>query len=136
MSAMAVPRESREFEDTVVRADLSMWGFFKGRQCAADGYSPVNTLDQLMSGRTDNPGHRVLVLDMPERAWAVNRIVMSLPRDYISTLIARYCLPVEPTTGRPYEPAFLSGLLGISLSLYRKRLYYAKAAYRIRVFGL
>lgn len=130
------PKESRAFEDSVVRADLSMWGYQKGKQCAADGYSPVNTLDQIMSGRSDNPGHRVLVLDMPERAWAVNRIVMSLPRDYIQILIARYCLPVEPTTGRPYDIAFLADLLGISVPLYRKRLYFAKAAYRIRVFGL
>jgi hypothetical protein len=132
----AVAADSRDFEDNVVRADLSFWGFHKGKQCASDGYSPSNTLAQIMSGRTDNPGHKILCMDMPGRAWEINSEVMRLPRDYVAVLIARYCLPVEPTTGRPYDIEFLANLLGISVPLYRKRLYYAKAAYRVRVFGL
>lgn len=132
---IATREDSRRFEQSVVNAELSHWGFWKGLQYAADGYAPANTLAQIMSGRTENPGHRVLCLDMPKRAWEVNSVVMRLPTDYIAVLIARYCLPVDPATGRPYEIPYLAGLLEISIPTYRQRLYYARTAYRIRVFG-
>ena len=126
---------SRTYEDNVVHAELSFWGYHKGKQHAAEGYAPANTLAQLLSGRTDNPGHRILCLDMPARAGLINSVVMRLPTDYVAVLTARYCLPVEPSTGRPYEVSFLSELLGISTSVYRFRLHRAKVAYRQKIFS-
>ena len=107
----------------------------QGAAHAAEGYAPANTLAQLLSGRTDNPGHRILCLDMPARAGLINSVVMRLPTDYVAVLTARYCLPVEPSTGRPYEVSFLSELLGISTSVYRFRLHRAKVAYRQKIFS-
>lgn len=123
------------FEDSAVVSDLKYWGYHKGKQCAADGYSPTSTLDQLLSGRSDFGGHRVLCLDMPRKAWEINYRVMSLPTDYKAVLMARFCLPVKSDTGQPYEPLELADFLGISVSTYRHRLMQAKRSYKRLIFG-
>ena len=122
------------YEQSVINSELKFWGYHKGKQYAADGWSPNNTLAQLLSGRSDRVGHRILVLEMPPDAWRINAAVMRLPTDYIAALVSRYCLPVVPETGRPYEPAFLAGLLGIDLGTYRDRLVRAKIAYGSLIF--
>ena len=92
----------RTFEDSVVNGDLSYWGFWKGLQYAAEGYSPENTLAQIFSGRAENPGHRVLCLDMKPRAWQINgRIYRHLPMWQIAALTARFCLPARDS--QPYR---------------------------------
>ena len=127
-------RHSRTFEDSVVNADLSYWGFWKGLQYAAEGYSPMNTLAQIFSGRSDNPGHRVLCLDMKPRAWAINgRIYNFLPMEEIEALTARYCLPVRPD-GHPYRATELAGFLGVTPEDYLMRLGNGRASYRALIF--
>lgn len=128
-------RRPQQFEDSVVQSDLKYWGYHKGKQYAAEGWAPANTLAQIMSGRTDNPGHRVLCLDLPAGVWPINSRVMMLPTDYVGALVARYCLPVERETGRPFDPSYLAELLGTTLPTYRKRLTLARAAYRTMLFA-
>ena len=123
------------FEDSATVSDLKYWGYHKGKQCAADGYSPVNTLDQLMSGRGDCGGHRVLCLDMPPEAWRINARVMELPTDYIAVLLARFCLPVKAHNGQPYDAHELAVILGVSVTTYKFRLTQAKRYYRRLLFG-
>ena len=65
-------RPKQSFEDSVVYDDLRYWGYYKGRQCAADGYSPENTIAHILSGQSGVVGHRVLVLDMTPRAWQIS----------------------------------------------------------------
>jgi hypothetical protein len=127
-------RVSRSFEDSVVNADLSYWGFWKGLQYAAEGYSPANTLAQIFSGRSDNPGHRILCLDMKPRAWQINgRIYRYLPMEEIEALTARYCLPVKPE-GHPYRATELAELLCIAPEDYLHRLAQGRASYRSLIF--
>ena len=123
------------FEDSAVVSDLKYWGYHKGKQYAADGYSPENTLAQILSGRSDFGGHKILCLDMPQRAWEINYRVMELPTDYIMVLVARYCLPVKSQSGQLYEAPELAELLGVSVSTYKFRLTQAKKYYRRLLFG-
>lgn len=138
MSAAVRERRGRggySFEQSVVNADLSYWGFWKGLQYAADGYSPENTLAQIFSGRSDNPGHRVLCLDMKPRAWAINgRLYRYLPMALIEALTARYCLPVKPD-GQPYRATELAEFLGIKPEDYINRLARGRALYRSLIFS-
>ena len=124
----------RSFEQQVAHSDLNYWGFWKGLQLAADGASPINTLAQIMSGRCENPGHRVLCLDMKPRAWQINARVFSLPGDLIAALVARYCLPCKPD-GHPYRPYELAPLLGVSPRVYRDRLERGRIKYREMIYG-
>lgn len=126
------PRQS--YEQSVVSSELKYWGFHKGKQFAADGWPPESTIAQLLSGRSDRAGHKILVLEMPADAWQINATIMRLPTDYIAVLVSRYCLPVEPTSGRLYEQAYLAGLLGIDLPTYRARLSLARDAYAGLIF--
>jgi hypothetical protein len=122
------------FEQSVVNGDLSYWGFWKGLQYAADGYSPENTLAQIFSGRADNPGHRILCLDMKPRAWQINgRIYVHLPMAQIEAITARYCLPVRPD-GQPYRATELAGFLGIAPEDYLDRLARGRASYKAVIF--
>lgn len=128
-------RSSRTFEDSVVDSDLSYWGFWKGLQYAAEGYSPASTLAQIFSGRSDNFGHRILCLDMKPRAWSINgRIYNYLPMEEIEALIARYCLPVRPD-GHPYRATELAGFLEITPEDYLHRLGNGRASYRALIFS-
>ncbi len=126
-------RAPQTFESSVVESDLKYWGYWKGRQCAADGYSPENSIAQIMSGRSDRPGHRVLCLDMKPRAWQINARVLRLPAVLVEALIARYCLPVK-LTGHPYQGHELADVLGVSHSVFRQRLADARRQYRAHVF--
>lgn len=127
-------RPRQTYEQNVVTSELKYWGYHKGKQYAADGWPPDSTLTQLLSGRGGAVGHKILVLEMPPEAWRINAIVMKLPTDYIAALVSRYCLPVVPETGRPYEQAFLAGLLGVDLPTYRERLAKARNAYAGLIF--
>ncbi len=122
------------YEQSVASSELKYWGYHKGKQFAAEGWAPSNTLAQIMSGRSDNPGHRILCLDMPASVWPINAAVMRLPTDYVAVLVSRYCLPVEPNTGRPYEAHYLADLLGIGAQTYRDRLSRAREAYSRLIF--
>lgn len=118
------------YEQSVATSELKRWGFWKGLQYAADGWPPSNTLAQIMSGRADRPGHRILVLEMPAEVWRINAAVMKLPTDYVAVLVSRYCLPVQAETGEPYAVDFLASLLGISPGRYATRLDAARRAYQ------
>lgn len=127
-------RPRQTYEQNVVTSELKYWGYHKGKQYAADGWAPESTLTQLLSGRGGTVGHKILVLEMPPEAWRVNAIVMKLATDYIAVLVSRYCLPVVRETGRPYDQAFLAGLLGVDLLTYRARLSKARDAYAGLIF--
>jgi hypothetical protein len=125
----------RTFEDSVVNGDLSYWGFWKGLQYAAEGYSPTSTLAQILSGRSDNPGHRVLCLDMKPRAWQINgRLYTHLPMNQIGALTARYCLPVRPD-GQPYRATELAEFLEVEPVAYLDCLARGRAAYKALIFS-
>lgn len=126
-------RRRRTFEDSAAHSDLSMWGFWKGLQLAADGYSPMNTLTHILSGRGEKPGHKILCLDMKPRAWEVNARVFSLERELIDVLVARYCLPVNPN-GQPYRTTDIAPYLGITSSLFDERLNRARERYKALIF--
>lgn len=125
----------RTLEQSVVHSDLTYWGYWKGRQYAANGYSPMNTLSQIMSGVGGHPSHKILCLDMKPRAWQINSRVIRLPEELRAVLVARYCLPCK-ADGQPYQICELAPILGISESLYRHRLTRARQAYEWAVFAL
>lgn len=134
---MARPRQS--FEDSVVYDDLRYWGYYKGRQCAADGYSPENTIAHILSGQSGISGHRVLVLDMTARAWQINARVFTQPTDQVAVLIARFCLPVKldgSQAGQPYEAGEIAEVLKIDRRTYWERLRLARLDYRRSIFGV
>jgi hypothetical protein len=130
---MARPRHS--FEDSVVADDLRYWGYYKGRQYAADGSSPENTIANIMSGAGSIPGHKVLVVDMTPRAWQINARVFRLPTDYVSVLVGRYCLPVKHKDGQPYSAEEVAEVLKIGMRIYWGRLSSARSAYRRTIFA-
>jgi hypothetical protein len=122
---------SRSLEDSVVNSELSRWGFWCGLQYAADGYSPTSTLSQIFCGRSERPGHRILVIDPPERSkfWQINARILMLRRELYEVLVARYCLPVK-STGHPYYPSELATFLGITAHVYAERLALARRTYQ------
>lgn len=126
-------RRKRTFEDSVVHSDLCYWGYWKGRQYAADGSSPINTLSQILSGVGGQPGHKVLCLDMKPRAWQINAKVFSLPSELREVLVGRYCLPVKEN-GQPYKTEEIAPLLRITPRGFYKRLAQARQAYTSMVF--
>lgn len=130
---VAVVRHGRSYEDSVVESDLKRWGFWLGIQYAADGYPPSSTIEHIFSGRGDNPGHRVLCIDPPERFWDINRRVLFLRREFYEALVARYALPCKPT-GIPYYPSELAGLLRVKPHTYVDRLASGRRGYRRLVF--
>lgn len=117
-----------------MQEDLRYWGYHKGKQCAADGYRPESTIRELLSGRTELSGHRILCLDMPPRAWEINFRVFSLPGDLVSALIGRYCLPVRPD-GLPYRADQVAKSLHVPVRIYRWWLTEARRRYRAMLFG-
>lgn len=127
---MAKPRT---FEDSAVHSDLSYWGYWKGLQLASEGYSPINTLTQILSGRADRPSHKILCFDMKPRAWEINTKIMAMNRELYEVLVGRYCLPVDPN-GQPYSVATVAPLLGISRELFQTRLDRAREQYKSMIF--
>ncbi len=124
----------RSHEDSVVEWDLRRWGFWAGVQYAAEGYPPQNTLAQIFSGRTDNPGHRIVCVDPPERFWEINRNVLLLRRELYEVLVARYALPMK-STGHPYYVSELSEYMRIKPETFLDRLAKAKRGYKSIIFS-
>lgn len=123
-------------EESAVEYELRRWGLWLGIQYAADGYSPMCTLAQLLCGRGSRVGHRVLCVDPPEHSkfWEYNRNVLKLKREHYEVLVGRYALPCKPHNGEPYKVTELAPLLGISPEEYLDRLSAARAAYRRVIF--
>lgn len=119
------------FEDSAVIADLRFWGYYKGRQYAADGYSPESTLVALLSGVGHRPQHRVLIPDMPHRAWEINGRIMAFHERLIEPLVGRYCLPRYSEA----DDGEIAEALGYSVRTFYRRLGEARRAYRRSVFG-
>jgi hypothetical protein len=128
--------KGRTHEDQVTHGELSRWGFWCGIQYAADGYSPINTLKLIFSGRGNNPGHRVLCIDPPTRTrfWEINANILMMRREFYEVLVARYALPCKPSTGHPYYASELAGFLGITPELYLERLARATRGYKSIIF--
>lgn len=135
MKQLRVVRGSSH-EDSTVHAELARWGHWLGRQFASEGYSPSNTIAQIMSGRGSKVGHKILCLDPPPRFWEFNRNVLRLNRELYEVLVARYALPCKYDTGEPYRAVELAAFLGIPLSTYVNRLDAARASYRRLIFPL
>lgn len=121
-------------EESAVEWELKYWGYHVGRQYASEGYSPSNTLAQIMSGRGSKVGHKVLCLDPPARFWQFNSNVMQLNRELYEVLVARYAVPCNYDTGQPYRAVELAAFLGIPISKYVDRLALARAGYKRIVF--
>lgn len=127
--------KGRSFEDSVVESDFRRWGFWTGVQYAAEGYSPTSTLSQILSGRSDRPGHRILCVDPPEKSrfWEINRRVRKLDRELFEVLVARYALPCRPD-GQPYRSSEVAPLIGISGTLFAMRLSAARVHYKRLIY--
>lgn len=125
----------RTYEDQVTQGELSRWGFWCGIQYAAEGYSPINTLKLIFSGRANNPGHRILCVDPPKRSrfWEINANVLMMRREFYEVLVARYALPMKDT-GQPYYVSEIAGFLGITPELYLERLARATRGYKGIIF--
>jgi hypothetical protein len=128
-------KHGRSHEDSVVESELRRWGFWVGIQYAAEGYSPMSTLSQILSGRSDRPGHRILCIDPPERVGfaALNNRVLMLRREFYEVLVARYALPCK-ADGQPYRSSEVAPMLGISGSLFADRLTRARTGYKRMIF--
>jgi hypothetical protein len=123
-------------EESAVEWELKRWGFWLGRQFASEGYSPSNTLAQIMSGRGSKVGHKILCLDPPPKFWEFNRNVLQLKRELYEVLVARYAIPCKYETGEPYRATELAAFLGIPISTYVDRLNKARIAYRGLIFPI
>jgi hypothetical protein len=126
---------NRSHEDSVVEYELRRWGYWAGIQYAAEGYAPMNTLSQILSGRSERPGHRILCIDPPTRTrfWEINARVLMLKRELYEVLVARYCLPMKQD-GQPYRTTEVAPFLGISPPLFADRLMRARLGYKRMIF--
>lgn len=124
----------RTAEDSAIESDLKYWGFHYGKICAADGYPPVAAVARLMEGLSDSFDSKVLIPDMPPRAWRTHYEVMTLPGIYHGALIARYCLPPRDTDGRLYTVKEICRALGCSASAYKMRLSRARQCMKAKIF--
>jgi hypothetical protein len=137
MSAVAVTEfkpKARRFEDSAVQQDLKYWGYHKGKQLAADGYPAGQTIKELMAGDSGRPGHKILVRDMPPRAWQINAMLMRLPDHLIEVLVGRYCLPCKPN-GNPYESDEIAEFIGVTRRTYFRHLNKARSLYKTMIFA-
>ena len=123
-------------EQSAVEWELRTWGYHLGVQFAAEGYSPTNTIAQIMSGRGSKVGHKILCRDPPEKFWEFNRNVLRLKREFYEVLVARYAVPCRYDTGEPYRATELAAFLGICPEIYLDRLNKARAAYRSLIFPM
>jgi len=128
-----LPRRGQAHEDSVVESELKRWGLWCGLQYAAEGYAPSSTIAQILSGRADRPGHRVLCIDPPEHFWEKNRRVLMLRRELYEVLVARYCVPLK-RDGQLYRVSELAGFLGIAPETYLFRIAQAKRGYKRLLF--
>jgi hypothetical protein len=131
-------RDKYTFEDSAVVSDLRYWGLWKGIQCAADGYSPESTIRELLSGRTEISGHRILCKEMPDRAWEIDVRVRQIPLPFRAALFVRYCLQMKENADksmRPYNEHELARFLDVSVRMYRALLVSAKNRYKTMLFG-
>ena len=126
-------RAKWDMERSAVEGDFKYWGYYKGRQCAADGYPAGATIKEIMAGSVPRPGHRILVKDMTPRAWDINGRIMQLPSEQIEALIGRYCLPVK-ANGTRYEADEIATAIGVSVRTYHRRLTDARVQYRRILF--
>jgi hypothetical protein len=131
---------SRSLEDSVVNAELGRWGFWLGSQYAADGYSPMSTLSQILSyhggaDRSGIAGHKVLCVDPPARTkfWEINSRVLLLRRELYEALVAAYALPCKQD-GQPYRATEKATFLGITPELFLDRLARGKRGYKSLIF--
>jgi hypothetical protein len=121
-------------EQSAVEWELKTWGYHLGVQFAAEGYSPSNTIAQILSGRGSRVGHKILCRDPPARFWEYNRNVLRLKRELYEVLVARYAVPCRYDTGEPYRATELAGFLGVTPEVYLDRLGKARAGYRRLIF--
>jgi hypothetical protein len=123
-------RKRRSEAGAQAEADLKHWGFHVGKQYAASGFPSNSTLLTLLSGHSDlNPlGERfgINTLDIPGTAWAINALVMRLPGYLRSTLIGRYCLPMDYETGHPINPRVIAEAMNLPVRTYYRHLEVAR----------
>lgn len=111
-------------------SDLRYWGYYVGKQYAADGYPGSCTLLMLLSGHSDlNPlaeQFGVNCIDMPEDVWQINASIMRLRAGLRSVLIARYALPVDYASGQPIQVQVIAAALGLHVRMYHRMLEQAR----------
>ena len=135
-------RHRKTFEQRAVESELKRWGYWCGKQLAANGYPPEEGVSRPKAGDSDHPRHKILIPDMPADVWQINAVIAKMPGILREVLIARYCLPPkhEYREGKlynvtRYETDEIAAILGISASLYRRRLTQAKRVYQRHVYG-
>jgi hypothetical protein len=123
-------RTRRSEAGAQAEADLKYWGYSVGKQYAADGYPAENPILNLLCGHSDlnplAPMFGINVKDIPADAWRINARVMKLRGELRKVLVARYCVPVDYETGRPYTHDVLAEHLGMTARTYGRRLMEAR----------
>jgi len=102
---------------------------------AADGYPPEEVVSRLKSGFSGKFGHKILIPDMPHRAWKIHYLVLELPFDEQDVLVAAYCMPPRYSDGHMWTRGELAGFLGISEHQYRDRHSSAHKRLTARLFS-
>lgn len=124
---------ARSWQDRVVENELKYHGFFHGIQLAADGFSPINILSQLLMPKGPPSGHKILVMEPPERWWRIHRLFLTLEVDHQTALIARYSIPPDEN-GVMLTHKEVARICGWKPYEYRTNLVRAKKSYKIKVF--
>ena len=113
-----------------INSALSFWGYWAGRQLAADGYSTRCAIDRLFEGMVDSFGPMCLLFNLPPHVASdvgeINRLVVSLKRPYSEALIAKYCMPTRDERGYLVPEVEICRALGVTPKAFRMRIHRAK----------
>lgn len=115
-----------------VHGELNRWGKWHEDHSDYQGYPTANILETYIgASRTGEPGHRVLMLDMPEGVWATHHRVMGLPIAMQEVVIAQY-MHTTKEDGTSWTLLEKCLRLGISRATFSSWLHTAKR----RIAGL
>lgn len=112
--------------------ELNHWGKWIERTSDYTGYPGADILTAaLMGSGGQNPGHRVLCLDMPITVYAVHARILRLPEAEQEAVWLRYAIKMKPD-GNLWTEEELCKKIKIEHKSFRQRLWRAKR----RLLGL
>ena len=115
-----------------VHGELNRWGKWHEDHSDFQGYPTANILETYIgASRTGEPGHRVLMLDMPVGVWATHHRVLRLTEVLQEVVIAQY-MHTTREDGTYWTLLEKANRLNVSRETFSIRLHRAKR----RVAGL
>jgi len=115
-----------------IHGELNRWGKWHEDHSDYQGYPTANILETYIgASRTGEPGHRVLMLDMPVGVWATHHGVLGLTEDLQEVVIAQY-MHTTKEDGTVWTLQEKCLRLGLSREIFSQRLHKAKR----RIAGL